>query len=426
MGAGASLAGAAMGGRQTFGRWGKNTMDNKKWVEEQNRLVTKGNFLQRNMANAKLATFGGMKKATFDGRNSSTVGSALGLGGIKTGAGTKKSYEASGSVGSSMRSLDKFTGGYRGTDKEKALIDTAKSRFADNPETQKAYLEQRGVQLDEKRNKDTKKELNRGILAQKHKDALTKGFADYKESEKSLANGKITKDAFKAVGDQLAETLKESLGQLTTPERIDILKEEHLQMPQVIKLLNSQDLTALNAKGDLPTDVRDIVTNGVVKEGTASARAYIKNQTKQTTGQFQYDAPANLTALTKDYTAEKDKLAQGQIDQATFDAYAVKQKKEIGVALGMVGNAEEISQLSNDLIVHEAVVSNYNKKVIGELRTKLKTADAKLAQELEDALQIHNTGAQTQATAAQQNARAAAAARSAPQSRVIPPTPPTT
>ncbi len=424
-GAGAVFAGGAAGGRQTFGRFGKSRMDNKDWVAEQNRLVTKGNFLQRNMANAKLATYGGMKKATFDGRNSSTIGKALGAGGVSAGAGTKRSYETSGSVGSSMRSLDKITGGYRGTDKEKQLIDTAKARYASDPAAQKMYLGDRGVDLEAKRNKDVAKELNRGVKTQDHKAAVTDAFEAHKNAEKDLAGGKITQDAFKAVSDQLSETLKKSLGELTALEKTEFLKEEQLRMPQVIKVLNSQDLAALNAKGELSKETRDAINSGVVKEGTNSARAYIKNQTKQATGQFQYDAPANLAALTTDYNTQKEKLRLGQVDAAAFDTYATKQKKEIGEALGMVGNAEEISHLSNDLIVHEAVVSNYNAKVIGELRTKLKTSDAALAADFENKVQIHNTAAQTQTAAAQQNARAAAAARSAPQSRVIPPTPPT-
>ncbi len=408
-GAGATFAGAAMVGRQGGGWLGKRVSENKKLQEM---AANKDSRISRFAGNLGLASGEKMKKGTWDARNAG-ANKLLGLGGVNAGAGSKKNYGETGQV------LSSLTKGYRGTAKEKELIDAAKARYAADPAAQKMYLGDRGVDLAAKRNKDVKTELDRGEKTQSVKDEFKKEHARYEAATKDSSMG--TAELI-TIEKDVAKKMKELLGQLSGKESADLLTQDHLKMAPVISALRREDLTALTLKStELTPETISAITAGVAQNGTDSAKNYMKSQTK-VSGPFSYDAPASLATLTTDYDNQKTALGK---DSDAFKLYAVKQKEEVERTLGMMGSAEEISQLSNDLIIHEAVVSNYGTKVIGELRTKLKNTDAALAAKFEENLQKYNTEAQTRTADSQQNARTAAAARSAPQSRVIPPTAPT-
>lgn len=383
-GAGYAFAGSAMAGRQYLGKAGKMAMKDEKWVKEQNRLVTKAGMkdatiadkLRATRANALLATAKGASYATFDARNSGMVNKGLALGGISAGAGTKKSYVTGGEVGSSI------TGRYRGTDKEKELIETAKSRYED-PAAQKSYLTRKGVELDEKRNKDVKKELDRGIAVEGEKanvKALTK---EYKKAQEKRESKEYTDAQLKAEGDRIAELLKGPLSKLSGKESTELLTEEQLRMAPVIANLQAKDLASLTLKAqELAPETIAAINAGIGRNGgSASAVNYMKNQSK-VGGPLSYDAKGDLTTLTQEYNAKKKEMGEGSAD---FKKYAVEQKIEIEKALGMLGGKDEMKSLSDAVKTHE---------VVQELTNKVATMQAA-------------------------DAQAAAAARSAPQSKVL-------
>ena len=361
VGTGLVFAGGAMAGRQSVGRAGKSAMKNDEWVKEQNRLVARAGMkdakiadkLRAVRANALLATAGGASKATFDARNSSMVSKGLGLGGISAGAGTKKSYATTGQVGSSI------TGAYRGTDKEKELIETAKARY-DNPAAQKSYMAGRGVELDAKRNKDVKKELDRGIATEGEKETIKSLTKEIKLAEEKHKEGKFTDEQLKAEGDRIAELLKGPLSKLSGKESTEYLTEEQLRMPPVIANLQSKDLAALTLKAqDLAPETIAAINGGIGRGGgTTSAINYMKNQAK-VGGPLAYDAKADLTSLTKEYDTKKRELGD---NSTAFKAYAEKQKVEIEKALGMLGGKDEFKGLSEAITTHE-VVRDLTKKV---------------------------------------------------------------
>ena len=176
-GAAMSAAGAAMAGRQTIGRMGRNDMQNQKWVEAQNRLVARAGMkdatirekMRGRLASGELRLSQAASKGTYDARNAKVAGVGVNTilaktnTGVNIGEGGKKSYESGG------QALSSVTGAYRGTEKEKEILENAKNRFTD-ADAQRAYAERKGVEIEKvegkvDRNKTVREALNKQIAA---------------------------------------------------------------------------------------------------------------------------------------------------------------------------------------------------------------------------------------------------------------------
>lgn len=163
VGGGATIAGGAMFGRQTFGALGRNKLQDEKWVKEQNRLIAKGG-MSGTLANMKLATMQKASKGTWDLRNATVMGGGVNTllaktgTGVNLGAGGKKSFETGGQV------LSSITKGYRGTDDEKKILEKAKENYKGDAINGEAFLKNKlGNEYDSKRHKDLRKEVNSEI-----------------------------------------------------------------------------------------------------------------------------------------------------------------------------------------------------------------------------------------------------------------------
>ncbi len=451
MGVGAGyLAGSAgMAGRQFGGRIGKIASES----EQLRKLAANPNSRMARLA-GNIGLKGGkwMQTSTWDARNSSVVNKALAQGGVRMNAGSKKTFDTHGGQGVSMaaRSLvggtkmlgDKVVGkermdalgkaipggatiakGYQtafvkdqlGTEREKELLAKAKDRH-DDPLARKAYLEDRGVDLSSKRNKDTTDALNREIGLKSRKDTAKEAFKAYQTAEKE---GKSREELSK-MGSEMATAFATTLSTMTTKEKADFLNEDHIQNPAIIGVLTSSDLTAISSKSaEMKPEAIRALTNGIAASGTTSAKTYIKNQAK-VQGPLAYDASANLTTLIADYDAKKTELAQ---DSAAWGAYAEKQRKEIGNALGMMGGANEIKDLADEVVTHEAVVSQYNAKVVREMKKKIADSDgasSALAQKFDEQVALHSPHKEAPVPPPP-SAKDEAAKRSAPKGVVITP-----
>ena len=372
MASGAAFSGGAAGGRQLGGRFGKMTAESKTLQK----MASSNSRFTRTIGNLGLASGEKMKKGTWDPRNAG-ANRALALGGINAGTGSKRSYETSGGV------LSSVTKGYRGTEKEKELIDKSKARFAKNPGARKDFLTDRGVDLDASRNKDVNKEIKSDLRTQESKSKATELMKDHKADIERAEKKEITQEQLAESEKDVAAKLGTLLGVLTAKEKIDFLSEEQLRMSPVIRSLQGADLTALGVKSaELEPATIAAINAGIVSGGTESARRQMKNQTTLG-GAFSYDAEANLAALTKDYDTQKTALGEGS---DAFKTYASKQKVEIKKALGMAGSAESIKDMADTVITHEAVVASYNKKVAGELRKKLADSNTELSKEFDEKL----------------------------------------
>lgn len=433
LGRGAALGFVAGGavGRQSLGRIGKATAENKKL----NEMAKSSNRFVRLAGNAGLASAEKLKKGTFDARNAG-ANKVLGLGGINAGVGSNKSYDTHGGrlvgtvlaastaavKGSVPDSVGKYIPQaevYRGTTNEKEIIAQGLSRFPNDPVARKKFYEDKGVQLDEKRNKALKSELARGEVFEEHKEKLKQNTKDYASLQQRLKNEEITAEQFKTEGDKIAEAVKNSLARLSGKESADVLNQDMLKMAPVIAALQSKDLSALNTKADeLEPETIKAINEGVVQGGTESARNYMKNQAAMG-GQFAYNAEENLKSLTSDYDKQTNGINGALKDKpAELEEYKKKQTEAIGKALGMAGNAESIKSMSDTIITHEAVVGSMNKKVANELRKKLKDTDEKLAKEFDEKLALHNKHFVPDETISPKDA---AAERSAPKATVIKP-----
>jgi hypothetical protein len=451
MGAGYFAGSAGVAGRQVGGRVG--------------RLASESRTLQNlaNNPNSRMARLAGniglrggkwMQTSTWDARNSSAVNKALGAGGVRMNAGSKKNFETHGgvAVGMATRGLvggtkmlgDKVLGkermdamgkaipggatlakGYQtafvkdqlGTEREKEIIARANARHGDSPEAMKQMLTDRGVDLSASRNKETTKTLDRKIALKAQED---KAKDDFKAYEAAIKAGK-SPDEIKALGTALATSFTSALQGMTGKETGDFLKEEHLNNPAIIKVLGTKELSAVAAKGaELKPSTLSTMTQIIVDEGTPGAKEFLKNQAK-VQGPLAYDAKANLTKLTAEYDTKKTELAG---DEAAWNTYATGKKKEISSALGMMGGAQAIKELSDEVITHEAVVSQYNAKVVRELKKKIVDTDganSDLAQKFDAQIKTHNPSIAPK-TPPTPHPRDTAAERSAPKGVVIQPT----
>ncbi len=375
-GAAAGFTGIAAFGRQTYGAAGKRAMNDKEWVAAQQRLVAKGGMTGR-MANIRLATAEKASKGTFDIRNAPMGGlgvtAGLGAAGIRAGTASKRTFETHGQVGSSV------TGTYRGTAKEKELIDTAKARFSDDPHAQEAFLKQRGVQLDQYRNKDVKTELDRKKTIEDEKSNIKTNKSAYDTASKNgtLDNASTDpKDEGKTIGEAAAQAIKESMSKLSGKESEKLIKEEAeaaIKDPNykslVLAAAGRQHLNYMNTNSaDFNPDVMRVTNDHVMAAGGAGAQ-YLIQQQKMKTGIF----PTNLT------DAIKSRQRSYQVKMAQLQTLPEGEAKNIKIAdfehehdtamqdiLGGMSN-KDVARLDPSIKTNPTLVRNYTDKHFDEI-----------------------------------------------------------
>jgi len=368
VGAGAAFAGGAAGLRQTVGRAGKNRMNDKDWVARQNAAVAKGGVGGK-WASLQLKTAQGANKATFDARNSKTLGHGLGMVGISAGAGTTRSYKTTGQVGGSM------TGAYRGTENEKKLIETAKDRF-DSPAAQKAWLERKGVELDAKRNKDIGKEINRGVKIEDVKKNVKDQPKEIRKAQQKLDD--LKKDEKSDIKDIIAaeatlaketSTLVESIKQLSGKEFEETVSQEMLtENPEIVAAMGRTALTHVNANPDIyDSATREQIANAAMTKGPEESRQYLISQQKLNSGYLPVDLAKQTKDRVKDYDVRKKELKkiQGKNDTEEVRTAIQKLEEEHGSAIqDIIGGmkVKDVAKLDDALKSHESLVKNYTPK----------------------------------------------------------------
>ncbi len=427
-GAAAGTSGAAL--RQTAGRYGKNKMQDKDWVAEQNRLVAKGGWAGRT-ANMKLAAAQSGSKGTFDIRNAPMKGlgmnAALAAGGINAGTGSKRNYETHGAVGSSIISQYKAdpnevaalqarisAGGadgaaariqltaiksregasYRGTEKEKELIEKAKSRYGNDPEAQKKYLEEMGhVELDQKRNKDVKKEIERGIKIQNEKNIISnKGHIDAEGNQKGPLLDEMTATkkqlaALKAEGanadvaeiekvegilksqtDKLINSVKQLNGKEFEDTVTPKLLKEH---PEVMSALGRTALMHVNANPDIfDQATRNQISNAAMTEGPEESRQYLITQAKLNTGYMPVNLGGELGNRSASYTKEMADL--NKLPESEWKRKAIVERKDAheSAVQDILGGMKpkDVAKLTDTAVgFDDTIAGNYTKKHLEEI-----------------------------------------------------------
>lgn len=290
--------------RQTAGATGSVIAKNKK-IDEYARSK---NWMVRNVANVAKKSGNAMAKGTWDVRNTGFVkGVNTGLGAAGTGislqgvgSASKKSYATHGGmVGSAVAAggtgalrklgvdIDQEKFGYKGTAREEDYIKIAKERFAGNPEAQKLYLQDRGVQLDEKRNKGTKTEIDRAMAKDEAKKEIKEKSARFEELEKLQKEGKMTPEAAKIEGEEIAKSVEKAMKNLTSFERAE-MAEEHGGKAIFARNLSKSDLAQINkleADGKYTSGVSPMntVAQTIMKDGGArlEMQSYLMNSDTQ-------------------------------------------------------------------------------------------------------------------------------------------------
>lgn len=278
IGGGAALGftGSAAAGRQVLGRSASASLKNKdgsdtKWAEEQRRLVAKGGMTGK-LANARLALAEKGAKSSYDIRNAPMGGlgvtAGLGAAGIKAGTGSKRTYETHG------QALSSVTGAYRGTEKEKELIATAKSRFPDDPAAQKAYLEQRGVVLAADRNKDIRTSIEREGVKKTAKETLEEQAAKQGVLDKKLSGNLTPAEKLEAEieGKAIAAAVGTEMRKLNVTERAE-MAEKYKGNAAYINNLNKGDFATihrLEAEGKYKAPVLQGIVEQVMKSEDAA------------------------------------------------------------------------------------------------------------------------------------------------------------
>jgi hypothetical protein len=421
-GAAAGFAGAGWYGRQTIGSTAQQKMKDENWVKEQERLVKAGGMKGR-MANLKLATAQKAAKGSFDIRNAPMGGlgvtAGLSAAGIKTGTGSKKSFATHGEA------LSGLTGRYRGTEKEKELIATAKERFPNNSAAQKAWLEQRGVELNasDGRNKEVNETLNKGINAEENKKTAE---AAVKEHEKQLAEHKVQKQALagfkqqeaadiaagRAVSTQLvnqitattasmktvedkmtaeAVTVRKSFQNMSADDVAKLMEKDEYRNSKVVRdNLSAKDYTAINKrfseggyKGMKLTDaekaeetrsgmrtdsvmMKNITENALANKNVPdSANRVVKNQMKNGTWGHEINFKQEVAKI----VAEPVKDAQGNyIAKATLTKEEKAQLKELRSMM----DHEDVASLDNSLLLNQHIARDFSPATIAAVNKKQK------------------------------------------------------
>ena len=359
--AGGTFAAGGLAGRELFGRYGKNRQNNEEWQKKQRQLVAKGSMdgatigdkYNARMANLKLAGAQKLAKGTYDIRNAPMGGlgtkALLGTAGVNAGTGSKKSYDSHGSA------VGALTGDYRGTENEKNLIATAKDRYPTDPAAQRAFLTQRGVDMDAKRNKELSDQLKRETqkkdnikAAEDHLKKVSgdKGFTDFAKMTPEEA-AKLNKDIQETVSKMAEADAKvfmkgfsDALGKLSGKEYAE-MGENFLKLDIVQRGANGTHVAEVQTKlsdGTLtiadPNGYRESLSGNIAERGTPSAQMYMKNQLKQGNTNFIFDKEKNLSAaksIADPY--DREDAIRNALGYMTIEEVAAKKDDEL-VELG--------------------------------------------------------------------------------------------
>jgi hypothetical protein len=409
MAVGGTVGTTAWGMRQMSGKVGQMGKDN----EELHKKAAEGG-IGGAIARGKIAMYTGMTKANFDPRTTKLGQTALSGGGkINIGkAGGAGGYTA---TGSALSKITLGSYGYTGTDSDKRVLAIAEERYANDPKGKEAYLRANlGSVAKTKIDEETGKKVVTERFASRYDEAgafkgqrqaigrekdtaeakknLNDNIAKYAAAEKEnkLSDKELDKDGRetgKTIGQAAADAIKESLGKLNSKEAAEILDNSKLQNAPVIAALNNQHLVGLNTRTDLTPETITKVTQGVVTNGTDSARKYIRSQARLGSGQFQVDAEKELERVVKDYETKKTVFNNTPNRTPEIEAGWKREEKaakeESGKFLGMM-ETDEIAGLGEELITHEMLMSQYNSKVAQKIREKLKSDayDVSVAQTL--------------------------------------------
>lgn len=365
-GGGMAIAGAAMYGRQTLGALGRNQMQNEKWVKEQNKIIARAGMkdakfsdkVAARFANAKLATVQGASSGTFDLRNAkignANINSALKStgAGVSFGAGGSKSFESGGQV------LSSITGGYRGTDKEKEIIETAKKRFPNNPSAQKAYIEEiKGINLAKiegqvDRNKSVRegldKEITKKVGEENNKTNFENGLKSYTEHNSTLS--KLTKEKEDLEKKGVAATALQVQAIEETTKSIESASE---QMKKAMQTMTGADVAKLMNKAEY-RDNPAVIENLSAKDYSAINKSYLEGGYKESMGnndELMMEKITN-TALRSEKTPEATKrMIKNAMKNGTW-GHEIDFKKEIGSHLTSNASEKELNEtwamLDND------------------------------------------------------------------------------
>lgn len=301
----AGIAGGRLG-RQVGGSIGR-VAQNSKAVQ---RLAAKDNLVLRNFGRAVQKTGQKMSEGTWDVRNTGAVrtankGLALTNTGITlqgTGEASKKSFATHGGVvGGAVAAgttaalrkvgakewVDQEPLRFRGSKNEEELIKEAKERFKGNPKAQELFLKDHGVQLDALRNKGTKTEIDRAMAKDEAKKEIKEKTARFQELEKLQKEGRMTPEAAKIEGEEIAKSVEKAMKNLTSFERAE-LAEEHGGNSIFTRNLSKNDLAQINkleadgkyTPGKSPTNT---VAQTIMKDGEAKLemQSYLMNSDTQ-------------------------------------------------------------------------------------------------------------------------------------------------
>lgn len=410
-GAGAAMAGGAMGGRQFGGRIGKMVGNSKKLKE----LAGGSSRVGRFMGNLGLATGEKMKKGTWDARNVSVAGvginSALGLGGINSGSGGKKTFETHGGkiVGATLAGATKlgskipgkigeaiaedaknykpFTSDYLGSEREKEIIETAKKRYATDPAAQRQYLIDKGVMIEEKRNKDAMKEIDRAIKTKEYKDiAVGKDNAPsaqvikIRDAEKEVHDMKAAQKRGEVVDmKKLAEAetkletemevLVDALKQLTGKEFEETVNSKNIT-PEIMRAMGRNATMHVNANPDLfDKATRDQMTNEIMTNGQEESRQYLISQSKLNAGHLPINLGTQLESRVNNYKSEMELLKNAGDSVETRTAIAKLNEEHDSAVQDILGGMKpkDVARLNNALKSDAALVRNYTDKHFDEI-----------------------------------------------------------
>lgn len=320
-GAIAGAIGVGVAGRQLGGRVGKMTAESKKLRE----MAESGSRTQRFFANAALKTGEVAKKGTWDVRNANVmgygVGSALGAAGIKTGQGSKRSFDTHGSVLSGTPAAALVAGGaalatrgaekvlpegkalnavrasrdavrdsvtYRGAEDEAAILKTAEERYKLNPVAKEKYLRDKlGPQYDAPRYKETRDKISSEVAVKEKKDVVVAGIDQEKGIKEQLEKGTITKEVAETTLKTIADTIGSAMGKIP-PNEIAKMFSLYGASGAFTSNLNKQALHAVHqqlydgkydtlrdSKGAPLDSVSDHITQSIMSGNNEDAKKYL-------------------------------------------------------------------------------------------------------------------------------------------------------
>ncbi len=403
VGAGLGIAGTAIGGRQVVGRAGRRLAES----DAVNKLAARKGILGT-VGRGLKATGDVAQKSTFDIRNAPMkglgLGAALGAGGIALGQGGNSTYEKTGAlVGTRWAGAQNF----KGTEKEKQIIETLKERYKNNPEALKAALESRfglgageglaagvvgGGQLEKGRHKDLMTDLKKDLKKKEDKEAMEahikdvsgydiKGLGKLKPEEIAKVNEDIKKkmaDMSTEQSEEFAKGFAESLEKINSKAFAD-MGRGFLDLDVVQRNMTGQQLSEVHNRlsdGTLigdglegPNGLKGRLSNNVMWNGTESAKRVMKNQVRQGNSNFIVD------------TGEELKSALTEADEE------IRENKVRNV-LGFM-NAEDVAQIApiERLAELEPYLTSEHKKAMGKRKQAALNqfvAEAEKAKELEE------------------------------------------